>query len=115
MKVFNAESAHVEVLDWRRQVAKAIATVAPRVALTLKARAVSGESQKIKGHRRIAQVLNKRGPACWVGLVTDVMRKPDLNAGQPRECRACISCSGGDRSPENPWNWILRLTTMTRF
>src|SRR5437764_542279 len=34
--------------------------------------------------RRIAAALNRRGIACSVGLVTDLVREPGLGAVQPR-------------------------------
>jgi len=59
--------------DWRRQVATVTATAARRAELAVEVGAVFAEFQETYGCRRIAQVLNKRGHACSVGLVADVL------------------------------------------
>lgn len=66
--------------DWRRQVTTVTATAARRAKLAIEVEAVFAEFQGTYGCRRIAQVLNKRGPACSVGLVIHVMRELDLKA-----------------------------------
>jgi len=50
--------------DWRRQVTTVTATAARRAELAIEVGAVFTEFQETNGHRRIAQVLSKRGHVC---------------------------------------------------
>lgn len=60
------------------------ATQARRRTLAVQVAAEFKASHKTSGCRRIAAALNRRGIACSVGLIADLMRELDLTAVQPR-------------------------------
>src|SRR3954471_6023782 len=59
-------------------------TQARRRALAVEVAAEFTNSRQTSGCRRIAAALNRRGTACSVGLVADLMRELGLAAVQPR-------------------------------
>ena len=87
--------------DWRRQVNTVTATAARRAELAIEVGQVFTEFKGTYGCRRIAQVLNKRGHPCSVGLVADVMRELGLRAIQPRAYRVTTTHGEGDDYPDD--------------
>src|SRR3954449_195836 len=67
---------------WTRRVETP--TQARRRALAVEVAAEFTDSRQTSGCRRIAAALNRRGIACSVGLVADLMRELGLAAVQPR-------------------------------
>ncbi len=63
------------------------ATQARRRALAVEVAKEFAASRQTSGCRRIAAALNRRGTACSVGLVADLMRELGLAAVQPRAYR----------------------------
>ncbi len=63
------------------------ATQARRRALAVEVAKEFAASRQTSGCRRIAAALNRRGTACSVGLVADLMRELSLAAVQPRAYR----------------------------
>lgn len=85
--------------DWRRQVNTVTATAARRAELAIEVGKVFAEFKETYGCRRIARILNRRGLACSVGLVADVMRELGLQAVQPRAYRVTTTQGEGDDYP----------------
>ena len=85
--------------DWRRQVTTVTAPAARRAELAIEVSTVFTEFKETYGCRCIAQVLNKRGHACSVGLVADVMLELNLKAVQPRAYRVTTVHGEGDDYP----------------
>ncbi len=67
---------------WRSRVETP--TQARRRLLAAQVQAEFDASRKTSGCRRIAAALNRKGIACSVGLVADLMRELGLAAVQPR-------------------------------
>ena len=87
--------------DWRWQAKTVTATAARRAELAIEVGEVFTEFKETYGCRRIVQVLNKRGHACSVGLVADVMRDFGPRAVQPRAYRFTTTHGGGDDYPDD--------------
>lgn len=62
-------------------------TASRREDLAVEVVGVFAEFRQTYGCRRVARVLNRRGVACSVGLVADLMREKGLKAVQPRSYR----------------------------
>ena len=87
--------------DWRRQVNTVTRTAARRAELAVEVGQVFTEFKETCGCRRIAQVLNKRGQVCSVGLVVDVMRELGLWSVQPRAYWVTTTHGDGDEFPDD--------------
>ena len=77
------------------------AKVARRAALAIEMGQVFIEFKETSGCPPIAQVFNKRGHACSVGLVADVMRELGLRAVQSRAYRVTTTHGEGDDYPDD--------------
>jgi putative transposase len=73
-------------------------TRARRRALALEVTKEFNNSRQTSGCRRIAAALNRRGIACSVGLVADLMRELGLAAVQPRAYKR-TTLPGDEPSP----------------
>ena len=85
--------------DWRRQAATMTATAVRRAELAGLVKELFDDFRQTYGCRRIARELNKRGVACSVGLVADLMREMSLKAVQPRAYRVTTVHGVDDEYP----------------
>lgn len=80
--------------DWRDRATKTTTTEQRRARLREQIAGVFHGSRGTYGCRRVAAALNRRGVACSVGLVAELMRELDLQACQPRAYRV-TTINGG--------------------